>query len=207
MGSLPCKALSGLTSITRSPISSATRPSISRPTTSATLFSTGSRRNCTSAPSATACRATRSYRLSDSHTIRAGFFGFTENVESDNTSSVFPVDANGNVTGGPFNIRDDSSKNGNTYGALYLQDEWKALDKLTVNYGLRADEMDAFVKAGQLSPRLGLVYKATHDTTLHAAYARYFTPPPTELVSPKDLALFEGTSNAPSVTAEFAGPA
>ena len=105
-----------------------------------------------------------SYHLSDSHTIRAGFFGFTENVESDNTSSVFPVDANGNVTGGPFNIRDDTSKNGNTYGALYLQDEWKALDKLTVNYGLRADEMDAFVKAGQLSPRVGLVYKATrHD--------------------------------------------
>jgi len=140
-----------------------------------------------------------SYRLNDSHTVRAGFFGFTENVESDSTSSVFPVDAAGNVSGGPFTIRDDTSKNGNTYGAFYIQDEWKALDKLTVNYGLRADEMDAFVKAGQLSPRLGLVYKATDDTTLHAAYARYFTPPPTELVSPKDLALFSGTSNAPPV--------
>ena len=140
-----------------------------------------------------------SYRLGDSHTIRAGFFGFTENVESNNTSSVFPVDANGDISGAPFNIRDDTSKNGNTFGALYLQDEWKALDKLTVNYGLRADEMDAFVKAGQLSPRLGTVYKATDDTTFHAAYARYFTPPPTELVSPKDLALFENTSNAPSV--------
>ena len=40
--------------------------------------------------------------------------------------------------------------------------------------------------ADQLSPRLGLVYKATPDTTLHAAYARYFTPPPTELVSTED---------------------
>jgi outer membrane receptor protein involved in Fe transport len=142
-----------------------------------------------------------SYRLNDAHTVRAGFFGFTENVVSNNTSSVFPVDVNGNVTGGPFNVRDDTSKNGNTFGALYIQDEWKAIDKLTVNYGLRADQMDAYVKAGQLSPRLGMVYKATPDTTLHAAYARYFTPPPTELVSPKDLALFSGTSNAPSVTA------
>jgi outer membrane receptor protein involved in Fe transport len=142
-----------------------------------------------------------SYHLSDSHTIRGGFFGFIENVESNNTSSVFPLDANGDINGGPFNIRDNTTKNGNTYGALYLQDEWKTTDKLTVNYGLRADEMDAFVKAGQLSPRVGLVYKATDDTTLHAAYARYFTPPPTELVSPKDLALFENTSNAPSVTA------
>ena len=145
-------------------------------------------------------QADGSYRLNDSHTVRAGFFGFTENVESDNTSSVFPTDSNGNVTGGPFNIRDNTSKNGNTYGAFYLQDEWKAFDKLTVNYGLRLDQMDAFVKAGQLSPRLGMVYKLTPDTTLHAAYSRYFTPPPTELVSPKDLALFQNTSNAPSVT-------
>jgi outer membrane receptor protein involved in Fe transport len=140
-----------------------------------------------------------SYRLNDAHTIRAGFFGSTENIVSDNTSSVFPVDGSGNVTGGLFNVRDNLVKNGNTLGGLYLQDEWKQFDKLTVNYGLRLDEMDAFVKAGQLSPRLGLVYKLTPDTTLHAAYAREFTPPPTELVSPKDLALFSGTSNAPSV--------
>jgi outer membrane receptor protein involved in Fe transport len=141
------------------------------------------------------------YRLNDAHTVRAGFFGFTENVVSNNTSSVFPVDANGNVTGGPFNVRDNTSKNGNIIGAFYVQDEWKAIDKLTVNYGLRADQMNTYVNASQLSPRLGLVYKATPETTLHAAYARYFTPPPTELVSPKDLALFSGTSNAPSVTA------
>ena len=198
MGSLPCKALSDLTSITTSPISSATPPSISRPTTSATSFSTGASKLHLGAIS-NGLQTDGSYHLSHSHTLRGGFFGFTENVESDNTSSVFPVDTNGNISGGPFNVRDDSSKNGNTYGALYLQDEWKVLDKLTVNYGLRADELDAFVKAGQLSPRVGLVYKATDDTTLHAAYARYFTPPPTELVSPKDLALFENTTNAPSV--------
>src|SRR5208282_363611 len=117
---------------------------------------------------------------------------------SDNTSSVFPTDASGNVIGGPFTITDNNAKNGNTLTGFYLQDEWKAFEKLTVNYGLRLDQMDAFVKAGQLSPRLGLVYKVTEGTTLHAAYAREFTPPPTELVSPKDLALFEGTSNAPS---------
>jgi outer membrane receptor protein involved in Fe transport len=144
-------------------------------------------------------QADGSYHLSDSHTIRGGFFGFTENVESDNTSSVFPTDASGDINGPPRNIVDNNQKNGNTYGALYLQDEWKATGKLTVNYGLRADELDAFVQAGQLSPRLGLVYKATDDTTLHAAYARYFTPPPTELVSPKDISLFENTTNAPSV--------
>ena len=57
-------------------------------------------------------------------------------------------------------------------------------------------------KRGQLSPRLGVVYKIFEykifeQTTLHAGYARYFTPPPTELVASKDLALFQNTVNSP----------
>ena len=137
-----------------------------------------------------------SYRLNDAHTVRIGFFAQYEDVVSNNNSAVFPVDTNGNVTGGPETIQDNNSKNGNTLLSLYLQDEWKPFDKLTVNYGLRFDRMDAFVEASQLSPRMGLVYKATPETTLHAAYAREFTPPPTELVQTKTLDLFANTSNA-----------
>ena len=136
-----------------------------------------------------------SYRLNDAHTLRMGLMASTENIRSDNASAVFPVDAGGNVTGAPFTIVDNNSKNGNTLLGVYLQDEWRANDKLTVNYGARFDQVDAFVKESQLSPRLGLVYKATPETTLHAGYARYFTPPPTELVAPTTVALFEGTSN------------
>ncbi|WP_334158216.1 TonB-dependent receptor [Oryzomicrobium sp.] len=148
--------------------------------------------------SSTGLQGDGTYRLNDSHTLRMGLFASTENIRSDNSSTVFPVDAGGTVTGAPYTIVDNNAKNGNTLMGLYLQDEWRATDKLTVNYGLRADQMDAFVKAGQLSPRLGLVYKATPETTFHASYARYFTPPPTELVSPRTLALFSGTSNAAS---------
>lgn len=140
-----------------------------------------------------------SYRLNDAHTIRAGFFGSYEDIESNDSSTVFPVDANGNVTGGPFTVAESNPKNGNTLLALYLQDEWKPIDKLTVNYGLRFDQVNAFVAASQLSPRLGLVYKVTPDTTLHAAYARYFTPPPTELIETKTLNLFANTTAAPAV--------
>ena len=64
-----------------------------------------------------------------------------------------------------------------------------------MNYGLRADESQAFLDQGQVSPRLGFVYQWSKDTTLHAGYARYFTPPPTELISPTDIALFQGTTN------------
>jgi len=139
-----------------------------------------------------------SYRLNDAHTVRMGFFANYEDIRSDNISTVFPVDADGVVSGAPFTITDNNPKNGNTTLSLYLQDEWKPLSKLTINYGLRFDQVDAFVKASQLSPRLGLVYQATPQTTLHVAYARYFTPPPTELVAPTTLDLFENTSNAPA---------
>jgi outer membrane receptor protein involved in Fe transport len=44
------------------------------------------------------------------------------------------------------------------------------------------------------------VYQWTPRTTLHAAYSRYFTPPPTELVSPASIALFANTAFAPTVT-------
>lgn len=139
-----------------------------------------------------------SYRLNDTHTVRMGMFASTEDIRSNNTSTVFPVDNAGNVTGAPFTIVDNNPKNGNRLFGLYVQDEWKTTDKLTINYGLRLDKLQAFVDEGQLSPRLGLVYKATPDTTFHAGYSRYFTPPPTELIASKTLALFAGTSNAPS---------
>lgn len=141
-----------------------------------------------------------SYYLTARHTVRVGFMASTENIRSDNTSAVFPVDANGYVTGAPYTIVDNNAKNGNRLFGIYLQDEWQVTKKLTVNYGARYDQVNAFVKENQLSPRLGLVYKITPKTTVHAGYARYFTPPPTELVSPQTLSLFTGTSNGPEVT-------
>ena len=95
----------------------------------------------------------------------------------------------------PISIIDDAPHiDARTYG-VYLQDEWNLTDKLTMNYGVRADKVDAYVSEGQISPRLGFVYQATDSTVLHAGYARYFTPPPTELISPTDIALFQGTTN------------
>ncbi len=145
----------------------------------------------------TGIQADSSYRLNDTHTLRMGLFGSSENIVSNNSSTVFPVNpGTGLVSGTPYTIADNNAKNGNTLFGVYLQDEWKATNKLTVNYGGRFDAVSAYVNEQQVSPRLGIVYKDTEQTTWHAGYARYFTPPPTELVSSNDLALFAGSTNA-----------
>jgi outer membrane receptor protein involved in Fe transport len=144
----------------------------------------------------TGLQADGSYRLNETHTLRSGLFLSNENVVSDNISTVINL-ANA-PTYSQETIVDDNSKNGNTLMGVYLQDEWKATDKLTVNYGGRFDQVNAYVDEHQLSPRLGLVYKASDETTWHTGFARYFTPPPTELVSSTDLNLFNNTTAAQS---------
>src|SRR5262249_35922504 len=44
------------------------------------------------------------------------------------------------------------------------------------------------------------VWQPLDGTTLHAGYARYFSPPPFELVANRTIALFANTTAAPSVT-------
>jgi len=44
-------------------------------------------------------------------------------------------------------------------------------------------------------PRANVVYKPFDVTTLHAGYARYFTPPPVENVPSGNVNVFDKTSN------------
>jgi hypothetical protein len=141
-----------------------------------------------------------SYKLNDEHTIRAGGI-FTEQYATvDTVTLVFPVDANGNQTSTtPQRVVDNHAKTGYFYG-FYLQDEWKVLDELTINYGARLDFANAFVDENQLSPRVNVVYKPWDGTALHAGYARYFTPPPLEAVPQSTIAKFAGTTNESAIT-------
>ncbi len=66
-----------------------------------------------------------------------------------------------------------------------------------MNYGLRFDRFNAYTADKQVSPRLNVVWQALADTTVHAGYSRYLSPPPFELVGGKDISLFENTSSPP----------
>ncbi|MCC8619498.1 TonB-dependent receptor [Xanthomonas vesicatoria] len=133
------------------------------------------------------------------HTLRYGLYGNFEHAIASNNSFVFPADADGNQSSNvPVFIPDGSRFHASTY-ALYLQDEWKIGEDWTVNYGVRGDRYKAFgASEGQLSPRLGVVWTASDSTTVHAGYARYFTPPASELISTSDIALYQGTTNQQS---------
>ena len=145
-----------------------------------------------------------SYKLNDEHTLRAGFIFTEQHATIDTATLVFPVDANGNQTSTtPQNIVDNHDKYGYFYG-FYLQDEWKPFEQLTINFGGRLDFVNGFVDENQLSPRFNVVYRPWDSTTLHAGYARYFTPPPLEAVPQSTIVKFTGTTNESAITKDSA---
>jgi outer membrane receptor protein involved in Fe transport len=143
--------------------------------------------------------------LGDKHTLRGGIMLLEEVASTHATTTVFPVDSLdpsvANPNGLPEILPDNVVAHAMFVG-LYLQDEWKILPKVTLNYGARFDLYYAsFDKENQPSPRVNLIYQPTDATTLHAGYARYFTPPPLENVPSETVNLFRLTSNesAPGV--------
>jgi len=142
-----------------------------------------------------------SYSLNDQHTLRGGTQTTTSFAKVNTNTFVFPCcdDMGNQLSSDPFPIIDNSHQPGYISG-VYLQDEWKIFAPLTINYGGRFDWANLFIKEFQFSPRINVVYKATAQTTLHAGYSRYFTPPPLELVNSATISKFDGTTNQPEVT-------
>ena len=145
-----------------------------------------------------------SYQLGDAHTVRAGFYYQHDSATSDTTSQAVAINPTTGVpidplTGQPTNYSVpqtviDNGKQTQQIQSVYLQDEWKALPPLTINYGLRYDHYAAYSSGGQLSPRINAVWELSTGTTVHGGYSRYFTPPPFELVGTETFTEFAGTS-------------
>ena len=152
---------------------------------------------------ATGLQADARYALTPSHTLRAGVLFAADRTTVASTSAVLPAADGVQTSDQPFNVIDDSGKTGFTY-SVYLQDEWRVLPSVTINGGLRFDGYAAFRSEWQLSPRLNLVWRPTPSTTLHAGYARYFTPPRQDFIASSTFAKFADTTAAPEVTVNSA---
>jgi outer membrane receptor protein involved in Fe transport len=139
-------------------------------------------------------QADGSYVINPAHTVRAGFTFSGEQTYVDNTSIVEPTAP---PAATPQYVTDDVAKLGWLAG-VYAQDEWKITNNLTMNAGLRFDQMWQYVDANQLSPRLSFTYKPSDNTTFHAGYARYFTPPILVEAAPANIGLFNNTTGAPA---------
>jgi TonB dependent receptor len=140
-----------------------------------------------------------SWAINDCNILRGGFLLTVERAIVETNNLVFPVNAAGIQTSDvPFTIISNQNKTGAYYG-FYLQDEWKIFQPLTVNFGGRFDVVDEYAHGNQLSPRVNVVLEATKSTTLHAGYARYFTPPALELIQSQTINKFVGTSNQSAV--------
>jgi outer membrane receptor for ferrienterochelin and colicins len=146
-----------------------------------------------------ALQSDASYKLNDAHTLRGGLFLQSDHSKSMTNSAVIALDDAGNqLSDVPVNIVDNGGKT-EWLESLYLQDEWKVIPRVTVNYGLRFDKFTAFASGHQVSPRVNIVWQALDDTTVHAGYSRYISPPPFELVGTETVSKFANTTAAAEV--------
>lgn len=100
------------------------------------------------------------------HTVRAGVVASRDNERTAERSLTLVA------------ALDDTDTEHRTSISAFLQDEWKLDDQLTLNAGLRLDQVSGLGTPVQLGPRLSLVWAPPGGTSAHLGYSRYFVAPP-----------------------------
>ena len=120
---------------------------------------------------------------STQHLVKSGFQ--IDRTQAVNKTQLFAFDRDP-VTGDPVGSVISRRADNRLIGwrqELWVQDQWTPTDRWTLNLGVRADAIQYQYNEGQLSPRVGVTYKANQENVFHAFYGRMFTPPNLEAIS------------------------
>ncbi|MBM4121883.1 MAG: TonB-dependent receptor [Nitrospira sp.] len=121
-------------------------------------------------------------KLNQQHLLKYGFQIDRTQAVNKTRLFAFARDGGGNPTGPVIGIDGDRRLIG-WREEFWIQDQYTPNDKLTFNIGLRYDYIQALTDSWQISPRIGVTYKANQSNVLHAYYGRLFTPPNLESVA------------------------
>lgn len=115
-------------------------------------------------------------KVSSEHLLKYGLqIDRTQAVNKTRISAFQRAPGTGDPTGPVIHIDGDRRLIG-WREEFWIQDQYTPTDKLTFNLGLRYDQIQALTNDWQISPRIGVTYKASETDVFHAYYGRLFTP-------------------------------
>jgi hypothetical protein len=140
------------------------------------------------------------------HMLAAGFYVGDYRVRNSVHSLVFPADAQGEQTADVPLARVTGSSANNVISSLYLSDLWAVSRQLSLDLGVRGDDMTGYTHASRLSPRANLLLRMDPDIAWHLGAARYLQVPSFLGIAPTTQAAFAGTTaqGPPGVTLPLA---
>ena len=143
-------------------------------------------------------RFDHTYIPNKEHVIKTGFQVDRTQAVNKTRLFTFADDGAGNPTGNVLGLNADNRLIGYRQ-EFWIQDQWSPNDRWTFNLGVRADVVQYQRDEAQISPRVGITYKADPSNVFHVFYGRQFTPPNLEAISFAKLNT-GGTKAAPEDT-------